>query len=208
MATGVGPGPSSRKNQCPCTLGQGSKHEGYTTGSTSEAGDQFSDIYPQYVALGMHKGDYAPTRRRWTRSCGAAESPYGPPPPRPRSVDNQSSVPTLKTVRIWITLGYPPGNPFVRPLGPGLAPRDAIHPEDNEEGDTNQGPSSRNERGNNSNTNNESNSPNRDSGQSLPLILGLLLHGRAAMEAMIQGWWRTYLETPQASVSRRALARY
>ena len=39
-------------------------------------------------------------------------------------------------------------NPFVRPLDPGLAPRDAIHPEENEEGDNNQDPSSRNERGN------------------------------------------------------------
>ena len=63
-------------------------------------------------------------------------------------------------------------NPFVRPLDPGLAPRDAIHLEENEEGNNNQDPSSRNECGNNLNTNNESNSLNRDSAQPPPSSWG------------------------------------
>ena len=91
-------------------------------------------------------------------------------------------------------------NSFVRPLDPGLAPMDAVHPESGEEADTNQGPSSRNELGHSSNTNSESNNLNRSSGQPPPLVLGLLLHGGAAMEAMIQGWWRTWRHDKPASV--------
>ena len=98
-------------------------------------------------------------------------------------------------------------NPFVRPLDPGLAPRDAIHSEENEEGDNNQDPSSRNERGGTTLT------PTMHQTASTATALNRPPHPGAptAWESCHGGHdprMVAYLETPQASVSRNTFARY
>ena len=82
-------------------------------------------------------------------------------------------------------------NAYDRPRGPGVPPRDAIHEDSS---GANPGGNSRpdpvHEDGHP--LNRDSSRHDRDSDQPPPLLMGLLNHGRAAMEAMIQGWWRTW----------------
>ena len=96
------------------------------------------------------------------------------------------------------TRGLPP-NTYRTPRGPGIPPADTIL-EDNRgagpEGDAR--PDFTHEGDHPRITDSFRQDSNDD--QAPPLLLGLLNHGRTAMEAMIQGWWRTWRRHEPASL--------
>ena len=85
---------------------------------------------------------------------------------------------------------------YNRPRGPGAPPADTI--ESNEDGANSARHADISEAG--PAPSHAHTQQGTDSDQPPPLLIGLLKHGRAAMEAMIKGWWRTWRRHKRTSL--------
>ena len=72
------------------------------------------------MALGINKGDSAPTQARWTRSCGAAEAVWATTPPAPecgQSILNAYFENRPRLENIWLPTWDGLANVVVQPSG-------------------------------------------------------------------------------------------